>query len=79
LRDDVRENGGALDDVRALPTKGKNFSCRGCTRRPMGHPPGPTTSTAVRGAPPLEEKGVSPQRTTKRQGKEISLLATLNV
>jgi hypothetical protein len=79
LRDDVRENGGALDDVRALPTKGKNFSCRGCTRRPMGHPPGPTTCTAVRGAPPLHEKGVGPQRTTKRQGKEISLLATLNV
>jgi hypothetical protein len=23
LRDDVRENGGALDDVRALPTKRK--------------------------------------------------------
>jgi hypothetical protein len=29
--------------------------------------PGPTTCTAVRGAPPLHEKGVSPQRTTKRQ------------
>ena len=59
-----------------------NFSCRGCTRRPMGHPPGPTTCTAVRGGPPLHEKGVSPQRIAKgkaRQGKEISLLATLNV
>src|SRR5256885_5922000 len=41
-RDDLRENGGALDGVRALPAKGKNFSFRGCTRRPMGHPPGPT-------------------------------------
>jgi hypothetical protein len=42
----------------------KNFSCRGCTRRPMGHLPGPTTCTAVRGAPPLHEKGVSRQRST---------------
>jgi hypothetical protein len=39
-RDDLRENGGALDGVRALPAKGKNFSFRGCIRRPMGHPPG---------------------------------------
>jgi hypothetical protein len=78
-RDHLRENGGALDGVRALPAKGKNFSFRGCIRRPMGHPPGPTTCTAVRGAPTLHEKGVNPQRTTKRHGKEISLLATLNV
>src|SRR5258707_6257412 len=62
-----------------LADEEKNFSCRSCTRRPMGHPPGPTTCTAVRGGPPVHEKGVSPQRTTKRQGKEISLLATLNV
>src|SRR6266498_2990365 len=68
----ARRRSGLADDE-------KNFSFRGCTRRPMGHPPGPTTCTAVRGAPPLHEKGVSPQRTTKRQGKEISLLATLNV
>jgi hypothetical protein len=54
---------------RAVKGRGRlleNFSCRGCTRRPMGHPPGPTTCTAVRGVPPLHEKGVSPQRTTKR-------------
>jgi hypothetical protein len=42
LRDDLRKNGGALDGVRALPAKGKNFSFRGCIRRPMGDPPGPT-------------------------------------
>jgi len=68
-RDDLRENGGALDDVRALPAKGKNFSFRGCIRRPMGHPPGPTTCTAVRGAPPLRKKVVSSQRTTKAKAK----------
>jgi hypothetical protein len=33
-RDDLRENGGALDGVRALPAKGKNCSFRGCIRRP---------------------------------------------
>jgi hypothetical protein len=49
--------------------KGKNFSFRGCIRRPLGHPPGPTTCTAVRGAPPLREKVVRSQRTTRqRQG-----------
>jgi hypothetical protein len=64
-RDDLRENGGALDGVRALPAKEKNFSFRGCIRRPMGHPPGPTTCTAVCGAPPLRKKVVSSQRTTK--------------
>jgi hypothetical protein len=58
-RDDLRENGGALDGVRALPAKEKNFSFRGCIRRPMGHPPGPTTCTAVCGAPPLRKKVVS--------------------
>jgi hypothetical protein len=78
LRDDVRENGGALDVVRALPTK-RRTSCRGCTRTPMPHPPGPTMWTAVLGAPPLHEKGVGPQRTAKRQGNEISLLPTLSV
>jgi hypothetical protein len=73
-RDDLREDGGALDDVRALLPKGKNFSCPGCIRRPMGHPPGPTTCTAVRGAPPLREKVVSPQRTTKAKvGRSHSL------
>src|SRR6266851_7883491 len=77
-RDGLRENGGALDGVRALPAKGKNFSFRGCIRRPMGHPPGPTTCTAVRGAPPLHEKVVSPQRTIKakaRRSHSLPLLA----
>ena len=68
-RDELRESGGALDGVRALPAKGKNFSFRGCIRRLMGHPPGPTTCTAVRGEPQLREKVVSCQRMTKaRQG-----------
>ncbi len=52
-----------------LAGKGKNFSFRGCTRRPMGHPPGPTTCTAVRGAPPLRKKVVSSQRTTKAKAR----------
>jgi hypothetical protein len=74
-RDDLRENGGALDGVRALPEKGKNFSFRGCIRRSMGHPPGPTTCTAVRGAPPLRKKVVNSQRTTKaRRSLSLPLL-----
>jgi hypothetical protein len=77
LRDDVRENGGALDGVRALPAKGKNFSFRGCIRRPMGHPPGPTTCTAVRGAPPLRKKIVSSQRTTKAKARRSHSLPLL--
>ena len=76
-RDDLRENGGALDGVRALPTKGKNFSFRGCIRRPMGHPPGPTTWTAVRGAPPLRKKVVSSQRTTKAKARRSHSLPLL--
>src|SRR5450755_3279156 len=79
LRDDVRENGDALDDVRALPTKRRTSRAAAAPVGRWGHPPGPTTCTAVRAAPPLHDKGVSPQRTTKRQGKEISLLATFNV
>jgi hypothetical protein len=71
-RDDLRENGGA----RALSAKGENFSFRGCIRRPMEHPPGPTTCTAVRGAPPLQEGCQFP---ADYKGKEISLLATFNV
>jgi hypothetical protein len=77
LRDDVRENGGALDGVRALPAKGKNFSFRGCIRRPMGHPPGPTTCTAVRGAPPLRKKVVNSQRTTKAKARRSHSLPLL--
>ena len=76
-RDDLRENGGALDGVRALPAKGKNFSFRGCIRRPMGHPPGPTTCTAVRGAPPLRKKVVSSQRTTKAKARRSHSLPLL--
>ncbi len=76
-RDGLRENGGALDGVRALPAKGKNFSFRGCIRRPMGHPPGPTTCTAVRGAPPLRKKVVSSQRTTKAKARRSHSLPLL--
>ena len=67
----------ALDGVRALPAKGKNFSFRGCIRRPMGHPPGPTTCTAVRGAPPLRKKVVSSQRTTKPKARRSHSLPLL--
>lgn len=42
-----------------LADKGQDFWFRGCIRRPMGHPPGPPTRTALRGAPPLREKLVS--------------------
>jgi hypothetical protein len=76
-RDHLRENGGALDGVRALPAKGKNFSFRGCIRRPMGHPPGPTTCTAVRDAPPLRKKVVSSQRTTKAKARRSHSLPFL--
>lgn len=61
-RDDLRENGGA----RALSAKGENFSFRGCIRRPMGHPPGPTTCTAVRGAPASRRLSIPSGR--QRQG-----------
>src|SRR5260370_35529283 len=74
---DLREKGGAPDGVRALPAKGKNFSFRGCIRRPMGHPPGPTTCTAGRGAPPLRKKVVSSQRTTKAKARRSHSLPLL--
>ena len=52
------------DDI-ARPTPRE----RDVIRRPMGHPPGPTTCTAVRGAPPLRKKVVSSQgRQRQRQG-----------
>ena len=60
-----------------LAGKGKNFSFRGCIRRPMGHPPGPTTCTAVRGAPPLRKKVVSSQRTTKAKARRSHSLPLL--
>jgi hypothetical protein len=43
----------------ALPMRVKNFSLRGCIRRPIGDPPGPT----YRRTPPLREEVVRPQRT----------------
>lgn len=49
-----------------LADKGKNFWFRGCICWPMGHQPGPTTRTAVRGAPPLREKLVSSSGRQKR-------------
>ena len=63
-----------------LPTRiseEPNFSFRGCIRRPMGHPPGPTTWTAVRGAPPLRKKVVSSQRTTKAKARRSHSLPLL--
>jgi hypothetical protein len=57
--------------------QGKYFSFRGCIRGPMGHPPGPTTCTAVRGAPPLRKKVVSSQRTTKAKARRSHSLPPL--
>ena len=48
-----------------LAGKGETSRFRGCIRRPMGHPPGPTTCTAARGAPSLRKNVVNSQRTTK--------------
>jgi GAF domain-containing protein len=62
------------DDI-ARPTPRE----RDVVRRPMGHPPGPTTCTAVRGARPLRKKVVSSQRTTKAKARRSHLLATFNV
>jgi hypothetical protein len=62
------------DDI-ARPTPRE----RDVIRRPMGHPPGPTTCTAVRGARPLRKKVVSSQRTTKAKARRSHLLATFNV
>jgi len=45
--------------------------------RPMGHPPGPTTCTAVRGAPPLRNKVVSSQRTTRAKARRSHSLPLL--
>jgi hypothetical protein len=77
-RDDLRENGGALDGVRALPAKGKNFSFRGSSVGRWDILPG------QRRVPPY----VAHRRFARRfqfpaddkgKGKEISLLATFNV
>jgi hypothetical protein len=78
LRDDVRENGGALDGVRALPAKGKNFSFRGCIRRPRD------ILLGQRRVPPYVRAAASREGCQSAaddigKGKEISLLATFNV
>jgi hypothetical protein len=61
-----------------LPAKRKNFSFRGCIRRPLGHPPGHdeyrrTWRTAA------SQEGCQVPADDKGKGKEISLLATFNV
>jgi len=43
----------------ALLMRVKNFSLRGCTRRPIGYAPGPTYHRTL----PLREEVVRPQRT----------------
>jgi hypothetical protein len=68
--DELRENGGALDDIRAFLMRVKNFSLRGCIRRPTGDPPGPTYRRK-----PLREEVVRPQRTVSGNG-EYPLLST---
>ncbi len=76
-RDDVRENGGALDGVRALPAKGKNFSCRGWVALADG-----TSSWAndvyrrTRRAAASRE-GCQSAADDIGKGKEIKFLATL--
>jgi hypothetical protein len=78
-RDDLRENGGALDGVRALPAKGKNFSFRGCIRRPMGHPPRANDVYRRTWRTAASQEGCQFPADDKGKGKEISLLATFNV
>ena len=78
-RDDLRENGGALDGVRALPAKGKNFSCRGWVALADG-----TSSRAsdvyrrTRRAAASRE-GCQSAADDIGKGKEIKFLATFNV
>jgi hypothetical protein len=76
-RDDLRQNGGALDGVRAWPAKGKNFSFRGCIRRSMGHPPGPNDVYRRTRRTAASQEGC--QFPADDKGKEISLLATFNL
>jgi len=54
----------------------KNFSFRGCIRRPRGRSSW-ADGTAVGGAPPLREGLVRPQRTIK--GKESTHSSTSNI
>lgn len=61
-----------------LADNGNNVWFRGCIRRPMGHPPGPTPRTRTRRATASRE-ACQFRRTPKGKGKESSLLATLNV
>ena len=60
-----------------LAGKGKERLVRGCIRRPMGHPPGPTTRTAVRGAPALREKLVSSSGRQKAKARRFLSLPLL--
>ncbi len=72
-RDDLRENAGALDGV--LAGKGKNFSFRGCIRRPMDILPANVVYRRIWRT--ASQEGW--QFPADDKGKEISLLATSNV
>jgi hypothetical protein len=58
--------------------RGRTSRSAAAIRRPMGHPAGPTTCTAVRSAPPLR-KGFQFPADDEGKGKEVSLLDTFNV
>jgi hypothetical protein len=77
LRDDVRENGGALDDVRALPTKRRTSRAAAASVGRWDIRPADDVyrRTRRRFARRVSVRSGRP----KGQGKEISLLATLNV
>jgi hypothetical protein len=59
-----------------LPIKEKNFLFCCSIRKPSAHSPGPTTSTTVRDARPLQKKVAGSQRDDNDKGEEMSLLAT---
>jgi hypothetical protein len=76
--DELHENGCALSTTFEPPLLEtvKNFSFRGCIRRPMGDPPWPMAPPYA--APPLREEVARPRRTVKGKG-EYPLPSTPNV
>jgi hypothetical protein len=74
--DELHENGGVLDDVRAGLAEGvKNFSFRGCIRRPTEDPPGPTVPPY---AAPRRFAKRSSVDSGRRTGEEYALLSAPN-
>jgi hypothetical protein len=79
---DCRRSPGVGHPSGVCPTYNLPVS-RGCAREyeryghRQGNPPGPTTCTAVRGAPPFRKKVVSSQRTTKAKARRSHSLPLL--